>query len=173
MGRLLQRPETLRSGAQVTHPQGSPAARESTKLRQRTAAIRMQTDLADLLDQHAAARQLMRQLDVVECALRRGDLLAWERLVVRVHVKALAELESLVWDGSTDGLAELRSRTAVRVRNKPADDAPQNLCLDATQHADVTEVEHSIFEESQRSWAGGGAPGTPSAAPVFAPTQAG
>ena len=37
-------------------------------------AIRMQADLADLLDQHAAARQLMRHLDVDECALRRGDL---------------------------------------------------------------------------------------------------
>ena len=100
----------------------------------------------------------MRHLDVVECALRRGDLSAWERLPVRVHVKALAVL---------------RSRTGVLVRNKPAHDAPQRRYLDATQHADVAEVEHSIFEESQRSWAGGGALGGASTAPAFAPTQTG
>ena len=166
---LLHRPLTLHGGAGASAAQGSATA----KARGRAVAIRMQTDLADLLDLHASARQLMRHLDVVDRALRRGGLPAWERLPIRVHVKALAELESLVWDWSTDGLAELRSRTAVLVKNKPADDAPQSLYLDATLHADVSEVEHSIFEESQRSWAGGGAAGAASAALAFAPTQAG
>lgn len=169
---LLQRPLTLRSGARAVASHGGTAERAAAKLLRRAAAVRMQTDLADLLDRHASARQLMRCLDLVERALGRG-MSAWERLPLTVHVRALAELEKLVWNWSTDGLAELRSRTAVLVKNRPADEALQSHDLDATQRADVSEVEHSIYEESQRSWAGGGAPGIGSAAPGFASTQAG
>ena len=176
MGRLLQRPLTLRSGASAT-----PAPRSNEERAQRrSAAIRMQIDLADLLDQHASARQLMRHLDAVERALQHGGLSAWERLPVKVHVRSLLELESLVRDWSATGLAELRSRTAVLVKNRPADNAPASQYFDATQCADVTEVEHSIFEESQRSWLGGGSLATSlttsfatSFASGFAPTQPG
>ena len=172
VSQLLNRPLALRSGAPALPAQAGPAARAAAKLLRRAAATRMQTDLADLLDQHASARQLMRHLDLVERALGRG-LSAWERLPRKVHARALTELEKLVWDWSTDGLAELRSRTAVLVKNRPADDALHSLDLDATQRADVSEVEHSIYEESQRSWAGGGPAGAGSTAPTFGPTQAG
>ena len=170
--RLLQRPLALRGGARATPPQRNTAERTAAKARRRAVAIRMHADLADLLGLHPSARQLMRHLDVVEHVLRRHGLSAWERLPVKVHVKALGELESLVWDWSATGLAELRSRTAVLVKNRPADNAPESLYFDATQCADVTEVEHSIFEESQRSWAGGGSLAT-SFALGFAPTQPG
>ena len=169
---LLQRPLALRSGARAAPAQGGPADRTAAKLLRRAAANRMQADLADLLDQHASARQLMRYLELVERTLGRG-LSAWERLPLKVHVRALTELEKLVSDWSADGLAELRSRTAVLVKSRPVDAALDSLDLDATQRADVSEVEHSIYEESQRSWAGGGAPGAGSAAPAFAPTQPG
>ncbi len=169
---LLQRPLTLCSGPRAVPAPGGSADRAASKLLRRAAAIRMQTDLADLLDQHASARQLMRYLDLVERALGRS-LSAWERLPLKVHVRALAELEKLVRDWSNDGLAELRSRTAVLVKNRPADDALHSPDLDATQRADVSEVEHSIYEESQRSWAGGDPAVAASAALAFAPTQPG
>ena len=172
MSQLLNRPLALRSGAPALPAPGGPAERAAAKLLRRAAATRMQADLADLLDQHASARQLMRYLDLVERALGRG-LSAWERLPLKVHVRALAELEKLVWDWSTDGLAELRSRTAVLVKNRPVDIASQSPDLDATQRADVSEVEHSIYEESQRSWAGGGPAGAASAALAFVPTRPG
>lgn len=172
VSQLLTRPLAMRSGASALPAQGGPAQRAAAKLLRRAAATRMQTDLADLLDQHASARQLMRHLDLVERALGRG-LSAWERLPLKIHVKALAELEKLVWDWSTDGLAELRSRTAVLVKNRPADAAPQSPYLDATQRAEVSEVEHSIYEESERSWVGTGPAGAASAALTFASTRAG
>ena len=172
VSRLLQRPLALRSAAPARPAPAGPAERAAAKLLQRAAATRMQTDLADLLDQHASARQLMRYLELVERALGRG-LSAWERQPLKVHAKALAELEKLVWDWSNDGLAELRSRTAVLVKNRPAESTPQSNDLDATQRADVSEVEHSIYEESQRSWAGGGPVGAASAALAFVRTQPG
>jgi hypothetical protein len=157
MGRLLQRPLTAAGSAAAASPQRSKADRAQ----RREAAIRMQIDLIDLLDKHPSTRQLMRHLDAVERALQRGGLSAWERLPVKVHARALLELDSLVQDWSATGLAELRSRTAVLVKNRPAVRAPdirapESHYFDASQRADVSEVEHSVFEESQRSWAGGG-----------------
>ena len=180
LGRLLRRPVAPRGGARPTPPPqrytAERAAERTAAKARRAVAVRMHADLADLLGLHPAARLLMRHLDVVEHVLRRHGLSAWERLPVKVHVKALGELESLVSDWSAAGLAELRSRTAVLLKNRPADNAPASLYFDATPGADVTEVEHSIFEESQRSWAGGGSltnSFATSFASGFAPTQPG
>jgi hypothetical protein len=151
MGRFLQRPVTLRIGPQKM---SSSEQRAAAKKRLRVSVRYMQSDLKQLLDQHAATRKLMRHLGFIERTLRRGGLPALELVPVRVVAKSLAELESLVWDWSPVGLAELRSRLAVMLKNRPAEEIAENHQLDATQRAIVTEVEHSMFEQSQRHWSG-------------------
>ncbi|MES1161788.1 MAG: hypothetical protein ABUL50_01840, partial [Rhizobacter sp.] len=87
---------------------------------------------------------------------------AVEALPVRVLAKSLMQLEKLVWDWSAPGLAELRSRLAVMVKNRQPEaeqEAASTAALELdlhTQHsaADVTEVDHAAFEEMERSWAG-------------------
>jgi hypothetical protein len=141
-------------------------SRPRDPLRQRTRL--MKHDLYHLLEQHPAARRLMRHLDVVEHALRRGGLPEVEALPIGVIAKALAELERLVWDWSSEGLAELRSRMAVMVRDRPlaaerpvaaavAEPAPVKAeppALEIDSSVDVSEVDHAMFEEMERSWVG-------------------
>ena len=151
VGRFLQRPVSIRIGA----PKASAADQRAAQKKRLRASLRyMQSDLKHLLDQHESTRTLMRHLCFVERALRRGGLVGLERVPTRVVAKALAELESLVWDWSPVGLAELRSRLAVTLKNRPADDTADHQQLDTSQRAIVTEVEHSMFEQSQRHWSG-------------------
>ena len=123
----------------------------------------MRRDLYQLLEQHPASRQLMRHLDLVERTLRVQGLTAVEALPARVIAKALVQLERLVWDWSPVGLAELRSRLAVIVRDQPIDlstpvvhaDSPTPAARRIPQElADVTEVDHATFEAMERSWHG-------------------
>jgi hypothetical protein len=92
-----------------------------------------------------------------------------------VLVRALTELERLVRDWSPAGLAELRSRLAVLVKNKPVQPEPPPTTtqpeplegpaskisvfagLDSAQPADVTDVtddEKELFAAMERSWVG-------------------
>jgi hypothetical protein len=159
-GRVLQ--QTIRlPGTSSSAPRRVRArpsrGRDTERTAERVAAARMQSDLATLLDQHTSTRGLMRHLDLIDRVLRRSGIATWERLPTRVHVKALAELESLVTDWSAAGLAELRSRTAVLLKGRPAEAAAEHARIgsaeiDATQRADVSEVEHAVYEEMERSW---------------------
>jgi hypothetical protein len=158
MQRLFARP---RSGG-ATVASGSQRARGGDEQRKR--ARLMKRDLYELLQQHPPSRRLMRHLDCVERTLRSGGIAAVEALPARVLQRALAQLEGLVWDWSSVGLAELRSRIAVQIKCKLAAgetspdsdaDAPQALAeFDAAQRADVSEVEHAMYEEMERSWIG-------------------
>jgi hypothetical protein len=103
----------------------------------------------------------MRHLEFTERALQDRGVSGLERLPVRVVAKALAELENLVRDWSAVGLAELRSRMAVMVKSGPADEALEDLPFDTAQGAVVTEVEHSVFEASQRQWTSDDGPTLP------------
>jgi hypothetical protein len=129
----------------------------------------MRLDLFTLLGQHPSSRRLMRHLAMVERALQVEGLEGFEALPVRFIAKALAELESVVWDWSPSGLAELRSRMAVIVKNRPraalaagdAHSAPAALPPAAesdfspnVKTADVSEATHAEFEAMERSWAG-------------------
>lgn len=140
------------------------AVRES---RQRVRQIRL--DLFNLLGQHPSSRRLMRHLAMVERTLQAEGIEGFEALPVRFIAKALAELESLVWDWSPIGLAELRSRMAVLVKNRPR--PVRNVSVDPNSvpavlppaaesdfsmnvKADVSEATHAEFEAMERSWAG-------------------
>ena len=162
MRRLLQQP----IGAAPREPARGPRSQAREERRQRVR--RMRRDLYQLLEQHAASRQLMRHLDLVERTLRVQGLTAVEALPVPVIAKALTQLERLVWDWSPVGLAELRSRMAVIVKNRPpAPAAPAaaqppaapivsmpQARVDGPAPVDVTEVDHAMYEEMERSWAG-------------------
>ena len=159
MRRLLQQPIGAAPGGSARSP--CSEAREERRQRVR----RMRRDLYQLLEQHPASRQLMRHLDLVERTLRLQGLTAVEALPARVIAKALVQLERLVWDWSPVGLAELRSRMAVMVKNQPLEarasagradpPAPAPATRSIPQElADVTEVDHATFEEMERSWHG-------------------
>lgn len=170
VGRFLQRPVTLRGNPPPSRRANRAAHRSTSEVKQRAAALDMQADLAWLLDQHESARHLMRHLGCVERVLHRGGPGALEALPVKVLARALAELERLVADWSPVGLADLRSRIAVMLKNRPADTSEEPVQqFDPTQRAIVTEVEHSVFEESQRNWAT--AEGDDEDNSGFAPTQ--
>lgn len=161
MRRFLQRPISVKRGNLTL---GVPAAsvRAQARDEERQRVRRMRRALYDLLQQHPSSRQLMRHLDLVERTLRHEGYGAVEALSVRVIAKALTQLEKLVWDWSTPGLAELRSRLAVMVKSRQLEaeqDAANTAAqaLDASLHhgaTDVTEVDHAEFEEMERSWAG-------------------
>jgi hypothetical protein len=73
----------------------------------------MLRELRALLGKHADARQLLRHLAYVERTLRLDDADALDRLPPGLAHKALQQLEGLVDDWSTPGLAELRLRLAM------------------------------------------------------------
>lgn len=120
----------------------------------------MRRELFTLLERHPQSRQTMRHLDVVERVLRRQGFEAVQALPVKVLARALDEMESLVWDWSQAGLAEIRSRLAVTVkarRNEPAvveAKVQERYSTAPPIEADVTEVSHDVFEEMERSWTG-------------------
>ena len=158
MRRFLERPIKVTAGnLTLGTSQTSLRAEARQELRQRVR--QMKRDLYTLLEQHPSSRGLLRHLDLVERTLRRDGLGGIEKLPVRVITKALVELERLVWDWSPAGLADLRSRMAVMVKNRQ-DDARREAAttaaaeLDVAQPADVTEVGHEMFEEMERSWTG-------------------
>jgi hypothetical protein len=162
---FLQKPIAFHEGrAAVSASTRSPRAQAHEENRKRVR--HMKRDLYELLSQHPSTRQLMRRLATVEHTLHADGLEGVEALPVRVIAKALAEMDSLVRDWSPTGLAELRSRMAVIVKSRPAEAAsvdsksdtsfgPASVHTDlAGASADVSEVDHAVFEEMERSWVG-------------------
>jgi hypothetical protein len=164
--RFLQRPIKVRQG-NLTLGTAAHKLRSAEREERRQRVRQMRRDLYELLQRHDGARLLMPHLDLVERTLRQQGLGAVEKLPVRVIAKALMQLERLVYDWSAVGLAELRSRMAIQVREGRAEaaaaaattaapievDAP-DFEVSLPQMADITEVDHAVFEEMERSWAG-------------------
>ena len=165
---FLQKPIKLDEG-NITLGPSEASLREQAREKARKQVRHMRRDLHALLSQHPSSRQLMRHLATVERTLRTEGLAGFEAMPVRVVATALSELERLVWDWSPTGLAELRSRMAVIVKNRPRveaskEEAPAVMAaspagsesdfFSASPPADVSEVDHTEFEEMERSWAG-------------------
>jgi hypothetical protein len=155
---FLARPITMKMG-NVTLGLTQSTLRAQAREEKRERVKRMRRDLFTLMEQHPGSRQVMRHLDLAERTLRHEGLQALEKLPIRVIAKSLAQMERLVWDWTPIGLAELRSRMAVMVKNrghemKQLDTSVATPELDTSRAADVTEVEHAEFEEMERSWAG-------------------
>jgi hypothetical protein len=160
VGHFLKRPIGVGERGVVTLGVPAEELRARARAEQRMRVRRMRRDLYVLMQQHTGSRELMRHLDLVERTLRQQGLAAVEALPVRVVATALTQLERLVWDWTPAGLAELRSRMAIRVKEHRAK-APQESLSTTPEFdvsvpcaADVTEVDHALFEEMERSWAG-------------------
>ena len=166
--RFLQKPIKLDEG-NITLGASAASLREQAREKTRKQVRHMKRDLRELLSQHPSSRQLMRHLAAVERTLGTEGLAGFEAMPVRVVATALTELERLVWDWSPTGLAELRSRMAVIVKNRPRvveapkSETPAEVAAESVHAeddfssslpADVSEVDHAVFEEMERSWVG-------------------
>jgi len=167
---FFKRPVNLQNGA-ISLGVARSTLVEQARSTERKHVRRMRADLFFMLEQHPASRDLVRALALVERTMQRSGFEGVDRLPQKVLARALVELERLVRDWSPVGLAELRSRLAVLVKNKPVEpekaaaadsESPEGLPskisvfagLDSAQPADVSEVDHALFEEMERSWVG-------------------
>ena len=167
MGTFFKRPLSLQNG-EISLGVARSTLIEQARSTERKNVRRMRADLFFMLEQHPAARDLVRALALVERTMQRSGFDGVDKLPQKVLARALTELERLVRDWSPVGLAELRSRLAVLVKNKPVEIARAALetlegpaskisvfaGLDSAQPTDVSEVDHEVFEEMERSWVG-------------------
>lgn len=175
IGRLLSAPAPAAIGvapAPAISPSRGAGERAGPDHRQERLLQRlMRRDLFRLLEQHPDSRRLMRHLGLVERTLRKHGLAAVERLPRAVLAQALVQLELLVRNWSSDGLADMRSRMAMMLRDRPtaddtlghddadSDDADARAALErglvvTADLADVSQSDQAAFEEMERSWAG-------------------
>ena len=170
VGAFFMRPLSLQNG-EISLGVARSTLIEQARATERKHVRRMRADLFFMLEQHPASRDLVRSLALVERTMQRSGFDGVNQLPQKVLARALTELERLVWDWSPEGLAELRSRLAVLAKNKPVQpekaagadleslEGPASKFsvfagLDSAQPADVSEVDHELFEEMERSWVG-------------------
>lgn len=152
LGRLLRQPIGF----------GASRAAKPARANVSVGHKQMRRELYTLLQRHPDSRRMLRHLDVIERTLRHIDIDAVQGLPLKVLTKGLDELESLVWDWSPAGLAELRSRLAVTIkqrRHEMATSAARPERYESTPRVDtegteVEEVSAEVYEEMERSWSG-------------------
>jgi len=119
----------------------------------------MQAALRALMSRHADTRLLMRHLAFVERALQLSGAEALAGLPPEVLQKGLVQLESLVRDWSSAGLAELRVRMADALElqhGRGESFAPTNSKISdfhVPQRVQVSDATPSAFEELEQIWA--------------------
>ncbi len=117
------------SGQRVVPPEELVARRERAELE------RLQRELAEVLGQSPEIRAELRHLAYIEHALQQKGLRALKLVPLDVLQKALDQFEGLVSNWEPRGLAMLRSKMAVTVRQRqqaaePAE-RPVSLASDA------------------------------------------
>jgi hypothetical protein len=159
--RTLKRPVRLeRRGAQIhvtlDAPRVRPPVPDPDEVAKRL--LRMaQSELAELLGRHSAARSVVPHLSVLEAGLRKSGWRAIGKLPPAVLHAALKQLQQLIHNEATAGLAELRSRMASAIElhamaRRVGGDS--DLSVPAHQRPEVSEASHSLFDEMERSWTG-------------------
>lgn len=125
----------------------------------RVAPAGMRDELAVLLGRHADTRQLMRHLAFIERALKLTGPQALAGLPPEVLQKGLQQLESLVQNWSSPGLAALRTHLREALATQPAAVehlAPANNSklsdFNEPQRVQVSEGTPSDFEALERIW---------------------
>ena len=103
----------------------SPAEAEAR--RQRAELGRMVGELAQCLDADPDIRPELRHLAYLETALRQQGLAALQTLPVDVLHKALDQFEGLVSNWAPTGLAMLRSKMAVAVNERSAEETSASV----------------------------------------------
>jgi hypothetical protein len=120
-------------------------------------AAALTKSLKGVLDQHASARAVLVHLGVLEQALNRHGLKALNQLPPDVMRKAMAQLETLVSDGSNVQLATLRARvTAALVTHERASDrrstAERLSDFQDSNRLQVNEASVTTFMEANAQW---------------------
>jgi len=133
----------------------NPSVAESTA----EADCDMHRELHALLAQHGKVRQLMRHLAFIERQLKLAGPDSLDTLPLDVLKKAGTQLEELVSDWSSPGLAELRLRLTMLVSDKEEaarNFVPTNSSLSDfdAQRVQVEEASESVFNAAERSWLG-------------------
>jgi len=163
IGRVLRQPIGRPGKTGASGTTGAASADDGAKQRSAASLRRrqMRRELYTLMEHHPATRRTMRNLDAVERTLRNGNYDSVAALPVKVLARAHAELESLVRDWSAAGLAELRSRLAVTVKERRAEltrtetiEERYSSAAPPMTAAGVTEVSHEEYDEAERSWTG-------------------
>lgn len=156
---VLEDPDAKADAAPNAHaPAAAAAASASTVPARDDAPSAMQLELKRLLGQHAQARHLMRHLGYVERSLSLAGPEVLSELPIEVLTKASQQLQQLVADWSSPGLAELRLRLAMAVADKEAAEKhfqPTNNALsdfDTPNRLQVTEGTASEFRAIDSAW---------------------
>jgi hypothetical protein len=117
-----------------------------------------QAELAELLDRHRATRSVMPHLGILEKALLKAGWRAIGKMPLPALQSALDQLQKLIHNEASAGLAELRSRMAAAVELHAAATrragAHSDLSLATGHRPEVSEASHSLFDEMERSWTG-------------------
>jgi hypothetical protein len=140
-------------------PQAS-AARTPAETAANVAARAMRQELKELLNRCPGSREVLPHLAGVEHAIKTQGLAAFDALPQRVLQRALGQLESVVAEPVGAGIAELRSRIGVALKNFEKIEqaasrraAPSSFLVE--EKLQVSEGSHSDFmaavEEAKRS----------------------
>lgn len=113
----------------------------------------MQAGLSDLLERHQRTRQFMRYLAYTERALKLGGPGALAHMPLEVLSKTREQLEELVSDWSSPGLAQLRMQLEVLIAEQEENretSTPANSDFD--KKPQVEEATVSQFLAAERGW---------------------
>lgn len=125
-------------------------------------ARRMHDELAELLTRHHRTRHFMRYLAYTERTLKLGGPETLAYMPLEVMRKTLEQLQELVADWSSPGLAELRMQLEVLIADKeeasrsPATDAPSDF--GTPRKPQVEDATVSQFLAAERGWQPPGSP---------------
>ena len=117
---------------------------------------RMQEALAQVLDRHAGARQVLKHLGYLEHALRRKGARCFLDLPIEVLKPALLQLGSVMGPQPSQGLTEVHACLVVTVvdRDLP-DDSDRSGRLSVFNVGDkvqVCEISHADFVNADQTW---------------------
>ncbi len=120
-------------------------------------AVLLRAALKGVLDQHASSRSVLVHLTVLEKALGRLGLKAFDELPHDVLRRAMSQLETLVSDWSPGNLAALRARlTASLIKRGRANDrrrTSERLAdFQDSRQLQVKDVSVSTFMEANARW---------------------
>lgn len=160
--RTLKRPLRLEVQGGNVHVRLDPPRPKSVQADPAAAAERdlrlAQSELTELLGRHSATRSVMPHLALLEKGLLKSGWRAVGKMPQPALQAAFDQLQKLIQNEASAGLAELRARMAAAAvshaaaaRRRVAD---SDLTLPTAHRPEVSEASHSLFDEMERSWTG-------------------
>lgn len=117
---------------------------------------RMQEALAQVLDRHAGARQVLKHLGYLEHALKRKGARCFLDLPIEVLKPALLQLASVMGPQPSQGLTEVHACLVVTVVDRDVDEdsdsSGRRSEFNVGDKLQVREISHSDFVNADQSW---------------------